>query len=318
MTNINNILYSLLTTRRPTNNASYCLTYTQGLLRQQGIEFTTDAHMNVTVDLGGTTCFTSHQDTVDNKLGVNELVVDTAGLLSVNGGGVLGADCGSGMYVMIRMLLAGKPGLYVFFSTEEQGRIGSSAYTMPAHITKCVSFDRKGTDNLITHQMGERGCSDAFADAFITAFDLPYKKDPTGSFTDSYSFFDSVPECINMSVGYYNQHTKNEAQDVPFLESLVDACITLDWEALPVERDPTVVEWEDDDWDWYKGGHGFKSKKYDTKYYGSYEPRIRSIDDFVYEHPWVVADLLETYGITLADLQHHKDAIENTDVEDAA
>ena len=318
MTTINNILYSLLTTRRPTNNASYCLTYTQSLLRQHGIEFKTDAHMNVTVDLGGTTCFTAHTDTVDNKLGVNDLVIDDAGLLSVNGGGVLGADCGSGMYVLIRMILAGKPGLYVFFSTEEQGRIGSSAYTMPSTITKCVSFDRKGTDNLITHQMGERGCSDVFADALISAFDLPYKKDPTGSFTDSYSFFDTVPECINMSVGYYSQHTKNEAQDVPFLESLVDACIALDWDALPVDRDPKVTEWEDDDWDWYKGGNGFKSKKYDTKYYGSYEPAIRSIDDFVYEHPWVVADLLETYGITLSDLQEHKDAIENIDMENAA
>ena len=27
------------------------------------------------------------------------------------------------------------------------------------------------------------------------------------------------------------------------------------------------------------------------------------IDDFVYEYPWAVSDLLETYGITLADLE---------------
>lgn len=311
-TQINSILFNLLTTKRPTNNAGFCLSYTQGLLRQYDIQFTTDAHMNITVDNAGTTCFTAHQDTVGNKLGTNSLVIDNVGLLSVEGGGVLGADDGSGMYVMIRMILAGKPGLYVFFSTEEQGRIGSSAYTMPAHITKCISFDRKGTDNLITHQMGERGCSDAFADAFISAFALPFKKDPTGSFTDSYSFFGAVPECINMSVGYYSQHTKNESQDVPFLESLVDACIALDWESLPVERDPTTVEWEDDDWDWYKQGN----KKYESKYYGSYKPIVRSVDDFVYEYPWAVSDLLETYGITLADLEAHKDMLEG--VEDAA
>ena len=317
MTSINSILFSLLNTKRPTNNAGFCLTYTQGLLRQNGIEYTTDAHMNVTVDLGGTTCFTAHQDTVDNKLGVNELVIDEYGLLSVKDGGVLGADCGSGMYIMIRMILAGKAGLYVFFSTEEQGRIGSSAYTMPDTITKCISFDRKGTDNLITHQMGERGCSDAFADAFIAAFDLPYKKDPTGSFTDSYSFFDKVPECINMSVGYYNQHTKNESQDVPFLESLVNACIALDWDALPVERDPSVTEWEDDDWDWYKP-KGNKKFKYNSQYYGKYDPVIKSVDDFVYDYPWVVADLLEVYGVTLADLQEHKDYLEAVELGDAA
>ena len=309
MPTINPILHSLLTTKRPTNNAGFCLTYTQDLLSRYDIPFTTDAHMNVVVDNGGTTCFTAHQDTVDNKLGLNSLVIDDAGMLSVEGGGVLGADCGSGMYIMIRMILASKSGLYVFFSTEEQGRIGSSAYKMPATITKCVSFDRKGTDNLITHQMGERGCSDAFADAFIASFSLPYQKDPTGSFTDSYTFFDTVPECINLSVGYYNQHTKNESQDVPFLENLVDACIALDWESMPVDRDPTTVEWEDQDWDWYKQG----GKKYESKYYGSYKPTVRSIDDFVYEYPWAVADLLEAYGITLADLVAHKDMLEGAE-----
>lgn len=299
-TTINAILHSILTTKRPTNNAGYCLAYTQGLLDANNIAYTTDVHMNVTVDLGGTTCFTSHQDTVDNKLGVNKLVVDNAGLVSVRGGGVLGADCGAGMYIMIRMILAGKPGLYVFFSTEEQGRVGSTAYRMPnqaergvaEHIKKCVSFDRKGTNNLITHQMGERGCSEEFADAFIAAFDLQYKKDPTGSYTDSYSFFDSVPECINLSVGYYNQHTKNEAQDVPFLERLVDACITMDWETLPVERDPTDARCEYDYWNWYSRENG-------------YYQAIHSIEDFVYEHPDAVANFLEDYGITLGDLYRY-------------
>lgn len=300
---INTILYSLLTTKRPTNNPSFCLTYTQELLRQQGIEFTTDGNMNVIVDRQGSTCFTSHQDTVDNKLGNHNLTSTPEGMVSVLGGGVLGADCGSGMYIMIRMILAGKAGLYVFFSTEEQGRVGSGLYIMPEHITKCVSFDRKGTDNLITHQMSERGCSDAFADAFIDRFALPYKKDPTGSFTDSYSFFAVVPECINLSVGYYNQHTKQESQDLPFLESLVDACIDLDWDVLPVERDPNVMEYAND---W--GNYTYpKTKSWNTSWNNKLEyDEGRDIEDFVYAHPYVVSELLQEYGITLRDLNAYK------------
>ena len=102
--------------------------------------------------------------------------------------------------------------------------------------------------------MGERGCSDVFADAFIGSFGLPFVKDPTGSYTDSYSFFDSVPECVNLSVGYYDQHTKKETQDIVFLEQMATACIDLDWEALPAVRDPKTIVFDDQDWGrtWWK------------------------------------------------------------------
>lgn len=294
---MNPILKTILETKRPTNNPQQNLAVTTTLLKELRVSYVVDEHNNVTVDLGGVTCFTAHTDTVDNKLGTNILTIKYNNV-SVIGGGVLGADCGSGMYVMIRMIQVQVPGLYVFFATEEQGRIGSSAYTMPKHIKHCVSFDRKGTDNLITHQMSERGCSDAFADAFIESFALPYKKDPTGSFTDSYSFFETVPECINLSVGYYDQHTKNERQDLSFLELLVDACIAMDWAALPAERDPKKVEFDYDD-KWYGGG---------SVKWGGIPARNESndIEDFVYDNPWVVSELLQEYGLTLADLHQYK------------
>lgn len=314
---LNPQLRLILETKRPTNNPQQNLAVITGLLKQQGASYVVDAFNNVTVDLGGVTCFTSHTDTVDNKLGTNTLNIDTKGIITVKGGGVLGADCGSGMYIMLRMIAAQVQGLYVFFATEEMGRIGSSAYTMPDHIKHCVSFDRKGTDNLITHQMGELGCSDAFADAFIAAFDLPYKKDPTGSFTDSYSFFGKVSECINLSVGYYDQHSKNERQDLPFLEKLVDACIAMDWSALPAERDPTILPTYDYDDVW--------GLKYYNKANWTSSPSARNdafeIEDFVYENPWVVAELLQEYGITRADLDAYKaeyDSYVGDDYDDPA
>jgi len=298
-----NILYCILEDKRPTNNPQHCKDFTVALLNTLNISHVGDIHGNITVDRGGDTCFTSHTDTVNNKLGQNALVLDSKGLLRVEGGGVLGADDGAGMYVMIQMILAGKSGLYVFFATEEQGRVGSTNYTMPDHIKKCVSFDRKGYDNLITHQMTEEGCSVAFADAFIAQFDLPYKKDPTGSFTDSYTFFETVSECINLSVGYFDQHTKNESLDVVFLEKLVDACIAMDWDSLPVKRDPQVYRFTVD----YKYGKtDWGNKSYgDWGNYGAYKHKHfnESMEDYVYDHPEIVAAYLEDIGVEISELK---------------
>ena len=144
-----------------------------------------------------------------------------------------------------------------------------------------------------------------FADAFIDAFQLPYIKDPTGSFTDSYSFFDSVPECINLSVGYYNQHSKQESQDITFLEDLIDACIAMDWEALPVERDP-----KQDEYLTYDNYYDY-TPKYDHDIREVTNGYNYALLDFIYDNPHVVADMLEEWGITLHDLQEHQQICEH-------
>ena len=301
---LNPILERLLSTKRPTNNPIQNFKVMTSLLEDLEIDYALDALLNITVDRGGDTCFTAHTDTVDNKEGYNVLDVDKKGIITVKGGGVLGADDGSGVYVLLRMILAGKRGLYVFFATEEQGRVGSSSYEMPVHIKKCVSFDRKGYDNLITHQMGERGCSSEFAQAFIAAFELPYREDPTGSYTDSYTFFDCVPECINLSVGYFDQHTKQESQDCVFLEKLVEACIALDWENLPACRDPHVIE-----------NYGYGKPAYTPMSYGNWggnwhtSNRAGAMEDYVYNNADIVTAYLEDMGVTLQDLTDYEEAL---------
>jgi hypothetical protein len=270
----NPLLLDILATKRPTSDPVACHKYLTKILKKEKIKHTTDLHRNVTVRIGESdTCFTSHTDTVDRKTGKNVLAF-SKGFITVAGGGVLGADCGSGIYLMIRMIKANKPGLYVFFAQEEIGRVGSQLYVMPKNIKKVVSFDRKGTDNLITHQMGERGCSKEFAQAFVDTFSLPFKQDDSGVFTDSYSFFETVPECINLSVGYEFQHTKMEMQDADFLEKLVDACIEMDWEALPAVRDPLANNF------W-----------------------LQDIEQYVYDNPETVAEYLVALGITAEDIE---------------
>lgn len=293
--NIPKLLHHILSIKRPTKDSTGNLAFIKALVPEGVV----DNHNNLTLVIGDSkVAFTCHTDTVDNKNGFNKLRL-VGNNLSVEGGGVLGADDGSGMYLMLKMIEAGKPGTYVFFDSEEQGRVGSSLYFMPSNIELVVSFDRKGTKDLITHQMGERGCSEKFQNYFCQHFPLPYKPDPTGSFTDSYSFFEEVKECINLSVGYYNQHTKNEYQDVEFLLALEKACIEFDWESCPCDRVP--MDYIPYGRSQHSRRYSFTSSSYKETMYGYTDPLV----DFILANPKVVADVLEGYGITLRDLREY-------------
>jgi hypothetical protein len=167
---------------------------------------------------------------------------------------ILGADDKAGMVVLLSLIEKNIPGLYYFFIGEEVGCIGSTRLSnlwskspFSKHITKVISFDRKGTDSIITDQLFGTCCSNQFANELAKRLNdveplFYFKPDPTGVFTDSAKFMDLVPECTNISVGYYDEHTFNERQDIIFLGKLCKAVVKVDWETLPVKRDPDDVE----------------------------------------------------------------------------
>lgn len=165
----------------------------------------------------------------------------------------LGADCATGNYIMLRLLQANCKGLYVFFREEESGGVGSEYFRQDKSnekywdkLTHCISFDRKGYTSIITEQWGGQCASNEFAKELadiIAQADTnkrldTFVADPTGSFTDSANFTDVISECTNLSVGYFNQHTADETQDLQFAEDLCDALCRIDWTTLNSYRDP--------------------------------------------------------------------------------
>ena len=213
-----------------------------------------DYHLgNVVVEVGDdrATMFTCHVDTANHRphAGPN-WHMDDKGIMRTDGKSNLGADDASGIYIMLRMIEAGVPGDYYFFHSEEVGGIGSQMLAdyegaRLSRYKRAVAFDRCGTGSIITHQMGERCCSDVFANELSTRLrqidkTLTYYGDNTGVFTDTANFMDFIPECTNISVGYYDEHTVRERQDVPHLEKLVEACIEVSWSNLPTVRDPSA------------------------------------------------------------------------------
>ena len=235
------------------------------------------------------TMFTSHLDTATNQLRVVNHVLED-GFVKTDGNSILGADDKAGVVILLSMIEAKIEGLYYFFIGEEVGCIGSKLLSdkhrknpIP-YIKKVVSFDRRGYDSIITHQMGQRCCSDFFAQKICDGLNslietFSYKIDPSGIYTDSAQFIDIYPECTNISVGYFSEHTKSEIQNIEHLENLCQASIGLNWQNLPTERDPFGVDFSNDSYPYVKyskHGHGMKKREIDYDYYDYYDTILRS------------------------------------------
>jgi hypothetical protein len=175
-------------------------------------------------------------------------------IIKTDGTTTLGGDDKAGITIMIKMMEANIPGTYYFFRGEEgvtspTGTWGSkqalkSRKDFFTQFDKCVAFDRKAHTSIISEQMYTECCSSEFVKALEAEFKkngLDYKEDTTGMWCDSGVFLETIPECTNLSVGYKLEHTHNETQDIEHLEKLVEAAIKIDWESLPVKRDPSKV-----------------------------------------------------------------------------
>lgn len=249
------------------------------------------------------TMFSSHTDTVHKRSATDTYKLSLKGnWLSAAGGGVLGADCGTGIWIMLNLIKAQVPGVYVFHRDEEIGGGGSVFVSRNLDhklegIQHCIAFDRKGTSHVITHQGGSRCCSNAFAEAFAGMLNLgtgmTFAPNDGGSFTDSANYTEQIPECTNLSIGYYDQHTLEEKQDLSFVSALVIKLISLDFSQLPAERDPNAVDDEEDDWRNY-----FRQSYYSNS-------RVSRAEQLVEDYPHVVADLLDTMGISAQDLEQY-------------
>ena len=186
-----------------------------------------------------------HTDTVHSNKGMLRIGFDKneIGVAEKDTSNCLGADDGAGVWLMQQMILAERPGLYLFHRAEEIGRKGST------HIAKnyakdltgikfAIALDRRGKDSIITHQQSARCCSEAFSKSLAEQLNMGFKSDDTGSYTDTASYVDLIGECTNLSVGYTGAHTHMERLDIDFIFKLRDALMTLDASKLDDIRKP--------------------------------------------------------------------------------
>ena len=285
-------LWKILRAPRPTGmhiqNRGVIMRVVEQCYPQLQPQFTHDYFGNMWATIGtGGDLFIAHMDTVDSVShagATKPLFINNAGVvnLGVNPpkGMCLGADDGAGVWLLLELMNAGVAGTYVLTVGEESGRHGMQHLMMTkpelfeGH-TLCVSFDRRGTTDILTHQCGARVASDEAALALSEAIGIPrLTPSPDGAFTDNELLAGEVSEIFNVSCGYADAHTNKESLDTVFLTSLRDALLRVDWGSIPRVRTPGVGDpWED------------------------FEEEPIDLEEICWSQPGDVARFLEQYGL---------------------
>ncbi len=190
------------------------------------------------------TLWSCHTDSVHNRGGFQTVHFNPLDdKFSTPDGSCLGGDDNSGTYVMLELIRNKVPGLYIFHRAEEVGGRGSAwiaenSEEMLKKYDRAIAFDRKDVHSIITHQASRRCCSEAFADDLGEKLGMNHRSDPTGSFTDTANYDHIIPECTNMSVGYFSAHSARETQLLDYIVKLTENFIRIDVESLITERNP--------------------------------------------------------------------------------
>ena len=205
-------LLDILSLVRPANSKGeqVMVKYITDHLVTLGITPSIDGYGNISVNLLPThettsrVMFTAHTDTVHRNTDTTQHTQQLAylddkheivGLASDSKSSCLGADDGTGCWVLLRLIEAKIPALYVFFRAEEIGGLGSECYRtdkanaeLLESLTHCISFDRKGYTDIITEQWSGVCASDTWATAFadeLNGIDNTIRLSPNvGTFTD--------------------------------------------------------------------------------------------------------------------------------------
>ena len=281
-----------------------------------------------------------HTDTVHNKAGIQQVSIWGQKKLKLASAeehsSCLGADDGAGVWMLIELIKAKVPGLYVFHRNEEHGCKGSK-FVLDHHrdvitdLKAAIAFDRRGTRDIITHQCSVRTCSDAFAEAVAEGLGMGHCPDDGGAFTDTETYRSVIPECTNIAAGYDGAHGKGESLDLEYLINLRSAALALKWDKLPIVRDPTKYERKSYYYGGYKKGEhlapGATSypghagpQGWENDYMGhefdKYTPPSSSkepttILEYIKQKPEVVADLLEQWGMSVKDIKDYVEAANN-------
>lgn len=214
------------------------------------VDFCGNIHVDLRMSKLNKTLFTAHVDTVHKQEGVNSYT--TKGHFIHAKDDVLGADDGAGVAILLHLIRNDVPAYYIFFQGEEKGGIGSSWLSkcdpnLLKEFNKAIAFDRKETYSIISHQGYTRCASDEFCDALAANLnsveeEFMYLPDNTGLYTDTAEFTHLIPECTNVSVGYSNEHSIRESLDLNHFYQLSKAVLKVDWDSLPIKRDPSKFE----------------------------------------------------------------------------
>lgn len=239
--------------------------------------------------------WSAHTDTVHRQGGRQKVQVKSGFAYTMDiGSSCLGADNAAGCWMLMQMVRAKIPGIYVWHDAEECGGRGSSALLLDSPslfegIEAAIAFDRRGKDSIVTEQAWGMTASDEFARSLSRILKMGHLPDPTGMFTDTANYADVIPECTNVSSGTAHEHCTNETLDLNYLWALKNAVLSADWSQLVIARDPHD----------HHSRYGLDplSSPSNDRFYDL------SLEQLCAEYPDVAAAMLQAYGVTSEDFE---------------
>ena len=270
--NIHPNIYSLLRCATQEDTA----TYIKEVFNLNGITYYEDSYGNIyNLDLKDVPLLSAHMDTVmrDADERMSQFIFpDDTGLI-VNGS-IIGGDDKCGIYIIMRILLSNKKVNFVFSKDEEIGCIGiQEFFGNPENVEKvkenclyCLVLDRNGNSDIICTK-NDYGTKE-FEDSLIEVsknHDLMYKS-ATGTFSDA-DYTSEFISTANLSVGYFNAHSKNEMIELLSLENALFFTERIIEEVKEKFEAPVKELYSY----WNYGGKYYKNKKNNESYFDEYD-----------------------------------------------
>lgn len=141
----------------------------------------------------------------------------------------LGGDDRCGVYTALQLINLGFPYGFAFFCDEEIGCIGSSILAKDIDenesITAFIGLDRRGLDNVAVYGYDNSDLINLFKNEGYIEVD--------GSITDVAVLSEQSSKnlaCVNLSVGYYNEHTKMEFINIFAIQRAIKTLIKLSFD----------------------------------------------------------------------------------------
>lgn len=217
---------------------------------------------------------TAHMDTtptVGGKKRVPPSVIYTSpdGVVSSPQG--IGGDDRCGIYIITEIIKETKCSV-LFCEDEESGCVGATKFTKSKYlkdITKMrymIEVDRKGKGDLVFYDCDNIDFEDFLLD------NLPDYRTAWGTCSDISVLMEKAKvAAVNISSGYYNEHTLDETINLKDMEhtlSELKRLVKIDSEQFEFIEASKYYKW-DDDWGYGYSGYGYSSKskkQYDPDY----------------------------------------------------
>lgn len=160
----------------------------------------------------------AHVDTVRRKIPM--LRLDSITNTITGSGDILGGDDRAGVYILYSLIDSGIPAIYCLFDEEETGGAGVEEF-MDNHediitsSTCYIGLDRRGSTDAATY-------SYTSSKLLLMLGDYGYKQ-KDGSCTDVSRLESAYPKAtVNLSVGFYSEHTSNEYLSIGDMERTLE------------------------------------------------------------------------------------------------